>query len=149
MQRIPNDLYKKIIENMPICCVDAVVHHDKKVLLVYRTEEPCKDQWWLPGGRILKNEKLEEAVKRKVLEETGLAVSIEKKFGVYEVMWENGPFGGGVHAVSVNFLVRPEEGLKIKLDNTSSGYRWVDEAEGDLHDYVKKVLNDSEVFKKK
>ena len=67
--KIPSDEYARILENMPVCCVDVIIANDKKALLVYRKDEPAKNKWWVVGGRILKNEKLEDAVIRKVLEE--------------------------------------------------------------------------------
>jgi len=33
---------------MPICCMDLVVHHKGKVLLVKRGTDPEKGKWWAP-----------------------------------------------------------------------------------------------------
>jgi len=56
--KISNELYDQILENIPICCVDIIVSHNGKVLLIHRKEEPAKDKWWVVGGRILKGENL-------------------------------------------------------------------------------------------
>lgn len=60
--------------------VDAVVFGYSKsdgvsVLLIQRKYEPVKGGWAIPGGFILDNESLEEAVKRELLEETGIEVN--------------------------------------------------------------------------
>lgn len=52
----------------------------KKVVLIKRRDVPV---WVLPGGGIEKNETIEEAVIREVLEETGFSVRIQKKVGEY------------------------------------------------------------------
>lgn len=57
--------------------VDAVVFgYSKKdgvsILLIQRKYEPYKGSWAIPGGFILEDESLEEAVKRELLEETGI-----------------------------------------------------------------------------
>lgn len=60
--------------------VDAVVFgYQKKegvsVLLIRRRYEPFKDKWALPGGFVLKDESLEEAVTRELEEETGVSIN--------------------------------------------------------------------------
>lgn len=60
--------------------VDAVVFgYDAKeglsVLLIKRKIEPFKGGWAIPGGFLLKNESLEEAVQRELQEETGVKVN--------------------------------------------------------------------------
>ncbi len=59
---------------------DAIVFGYSKadgvsVLLIQRKYEPFKNSWAIPGGFVLENESLEEAVKRELLEETGIEVN--------------------------------------------------------------------------
>ena len=65
-------LYDKIKKSMPLPCVDLLVTHKDNLLLTLRNNEPGKDLWFTPGGRIYRNESLEEAVKRILSMETGL-----------------------------------------------------------------------------
>ena len=83
-EQVPEKLYEQILENMPVFCVDMILFHKKKVLLVKRREEPEKGSWWLVGGRVYKNESVTDAVKRYVLKEIGLNVRIIKKVCFYE-----------------------------------------------------------------
>ncbi|MEO6357343.1 MAG: NUDIX hydrolase, partial [Ferruginibacter sp.] len=60
--------------------VDAIVFGYSKtegvsVLLIKRKYPPYKDSWAIPGGFILHEESLEEAVKRELSEETGIKVN--------------------------------------------------------------------------
>lgn len=60
--------------------VDAVVFGYSKaegvaVLLIQRKYPPFKDEWAIPGGFVLEEESLEEAVQRELQEETGIAVN--------------------------------------------------------------------------
>jgi 8-oxo-dGTP diphosphatase len=49
---------------------------DDKVVLIRRGKEPYKDYWALPGGGIEPGERIRDAVKREVGEETGLDVEV-------------------------------------------------------------------------
>jgi 8-oxo-dGTP diphosphatase len=60
--------------------VDAIVFGYSKsdglsVLLIKRKYEPFKNAWAIPGGFVLENESLEDAVRRELQEETGIAVN--------------------------------------------------------------------------
>jgi 8-oxo-dGTP diphosphatase len=60
--------------------VDAVVFGYSKgegvsLLLIQRKYEPYKGSWAIPGGFVLNEESLEEAVQRELQEETGVAVN--------------------------------------------------------------------------
>lgn len=59
--------------------VDAIVFGYSKndgisVLLIERKYEPFKNSWAIPGGFVLENESLEDAVKRELSEEAGVTV---------------------------------------------------------------------------
>jgi ADP-ribose pyrophosphatase YjhB (NUDIX family) len=56
--------------------VSGLIVRDAKVLLIRRGKEPYKDHWSLPGGGVERGETLREAVKREMLEETGLEVDV-------------------------------------------------------------------------
>lgn len=49
------------------------VEKDLKVLLIKRSYEPFENQWAFPGGFVLAEETLEEAVSRKLKEETDIS----------------------------------------------------------------------------
>ncbi len=145
--------YKSMLENYPIYCVNLVIRGEKGALLVLRKQEPAINEWWLPGGRVYKNERLEEAAVRKAYEETGLKIKILRKIGVYEIMFEKNPFNNllnRVYTTNICYLTsQVNKNLEIKLDKISSDYRWVNTIEKNLHYYVRKVLMDSNIFRMK
>ena len=148
MEKIPDELYRQIIETMPVFCVDLVVYESGKVLLTYRKNKPAKGEWWIPGGRLIKGERLIDAVKRKLKEETGLEAKKIEFIGLQEYFSEKAVFENvktGTHTPAGIYLVEVKEG-DVKLDSTSSDYKWIDKIEEDLNEYVKKALKGSGVF---
>lgn len=58
-----------------------VVRDDDRVLVIKRDDN---GQWEAPGGVLELNESFEAGVRREVLEETGLEVTVERLTGVYK-----------------------------------------------------------------
>ncbi|RLF60873.1 MAG: ADP-ribose pyrophosphatase [Thermoplasmata archaeon] len=85
----------------PKLTVDGIIREDKKVLLIKRKKEPFRNMWALPGGFVEYGERVEDAVKREVKEETGLDVKIKRLFGVYSDP-DRDPRG---HTVSIVFVL--------------------------------------------
>lgn len=124
---IPSEQYKKIVEVLPILCVDVIIKNSKgEYLLIKRANEPLKDQWWVIGGRVLKGESLEQAAKRKVKEEAGLEIDGIKSIGYYEDASETNPFGLEIqlHSVSIVFSANIEDKQTVTLDYQSSGWKY-------------------------
>ncbi|KYN41703.1 Nucleoside diphosphate-linked moiety X motif 18 [Trachymyrmex septentrionalis] len=72
----------QLTAHIPICSktvtyiVAAVVINDQgEVLMIQEAKASCTGKWYLPAGRVEKNENLVSAVKREVLEETGLVIA--------------------------------------------------------------------------
>ena len=95
----------------PKLTVDGAIIVDKKILLIKRKNEPFKNKWALPGGFVEYGEKLENAVKREIIEETGLTTEILDLIGIYSDP-KRDPRG---HTVSAVYL------LKIKKGSIKSG----------------------------
>lgn len=62
----------------------ALIYDGERVLLVQRGKEPLKGYWSLPGGAVETGERLEQALLREVLEETGLEVTIVRFGEIFE-----------------------------------------------------------------
>jgi GDP-mannose mannosyl hydrolase len=111
---------------MPLLCVDGVLRDSSgRVLLVKRSNEPLKNHWWVPGGRVLKGETLQRAFRRKMHEELGLRVKKMHCLGYYEAVdMHHGGIdsnGGRLHSVSVVFE-SVVDGANVTLDSQSSDW---------------------------
>jgi 8-oxo-dGTP diphosphatase len=65
--------------------VGALVNDDQgRLLVVRRANEPGRGQWSVPGGRVALEEDDRAAVRREVLEETGLHVLVGIRVGTVQ-----------------------------------------------------------------
>jgi colanic acid biosynthesis protein WcaH len=127
---IPAAQYKQILEVMPVLCVDVVIRNaGGEYLLVKRANEPLKGQWWVVGGRVYKNETLEQAVLRKVKQEIGVTVHALEPIGYYEDRFEKNSIkmDSPLHAVSVVFSVVIDGQQTIKTDGQSLEWKFFKE----------------------
>ena len=138
---IPENLYKQIVKAMPIPCVDAVIMSGGKFLLGKRVNQPLKNKWWLPGGRVFKNEPLEKAVIRKVREETGLSGKIISQLGTEGAIFRTGPFGFPVHTINTVFLLKISGKTLFELDAQHNEFKWFEQIAPSWHPYIKKFLH--------
>jgi 8-oxo-dGTP diphosphatase len=67
----------------PIPTIDVVLQQGSDILLIKRKNPPFKDHLALPGGFVFKGESVEDAAKRKALEETSLEIEPIEILGVY------------------------------------------------------------------
>jgi 8-oxo-dGTP diphosphatase len=73
-------------------CVGAVLLDDTgRLLLIRRGRAPSRGLWSVPGGRVEPGETGPDAVRREVLEETGLHVAVGEPVGSVRI-----PAGNGV-----------------------------------------------------
>jgi colanic acid biosynthesis protein WcaH len=124
--RIPEANYRKIQAAMPIPCVDLLVSNSlDEILLLRRNNEPCKDQWWFPGGRVLIGETRETAARRKLLEECGLAPSDISEIGTYDVILPLPSQTAPSHAISTLFSVTVIGSPNVVVDAQSKNFAWM------------------------
>ena len=143
MNFIEEELYKDIIRSIPILCVDIIVKVNEKFLLLKRSQQPLKGEWWLPGGRVQLSETLEDAAKRKLKEE--LSVSSDKyskikAVGIYEDFFYNSSYGNhSYHTVSHVYEIALENIEGFVLDKTHNNLALKNELPKRLLDKMRKI----------
>lgn len=55
----------------------VAINNEGEVLMIQEAKTTCNGKWYLPAGRVDPNETLTDAIKREVLEETGLMLKPE------------------------------------------------------------------------
>jgi ADP-ribose pyrophosphatase YjhB (NUDIX family) len=93
--------------------VGAVVIEGGKVLLVRRGQPPLEGRWTLPGGMVELGEKLEDALKREVLEETGWTVRVRKQLALFDFIEKDEDARIRYHYVLADFFCERIEGTLV------------------------------------
>ena len=120
-----------------VSAVVACVDDAGRVLIVKQTAGPFAGAWLLPGGNVELNERLEDAARRELLEETGYRTADLQPVATYEV--RSAPVGGFhflVHlfrAGAIDGTPRPEAGSEL---------RWAVPREIDPHPNLELALAD-------
>lgn len=144
-QWIPADEWATIVRNVPIVSVDLVIECNDGVVLGQRENEPAKGEWFVPGGRVQKFESLTDAVHRIAREELDIDVTIQRRLGVYEHMYDESDVSesDGKHYVANAFVVQVIDESSLSADEQHGSLRVFDEPPEDLHPYVEVYLRDA------
>ena len=138
---IPNSLYRKILRNVPIACVDIAIVADGAVLLVRRKDAPARGKWWVPGGRVLKGEMMHDTARRKAREEVGIECHVGPIIHTAETIFPDGPAGIPVHSINSCFFLFPKSpACRLSLDDHHGAFKWVTAIPPGLHPYVERCL---------
>jgi mutator protein MutT len=116
----------------PFLGVGALIFEGGRILIVERGKEPLKGYWSLPGGIVEAGEKLEESVRREVLEETGLEIETLSIFEIFERIIPDDHGKPEYHYVLIDYLCRVLGG-SLQAASDVSRVAWV--AEQELRSY--------------
>ena len=65
--------FETVVASTPLISIDLLVQNEHgEYLLGLRNNRPAQGYWFVPGGRVLKNETLDGAFKRLTFEELGI-----------------------------------------------------------------------------
>ncbi len=143
---LDKETFRTVVRSAPLVSIDLVVINSQgQVLLGQRTNRPAQGFWFVPGGRILKNEAMAAAFLRLSKAELGLASELgDAEFlGVYEHFYTDN-FSGtdfSTHYVVLGYRLVHDLDLNSLPDAQHHSYRWFDVAEllasDQVHDNTK------------
>ena len=142
---LDKNTFSQVVENAPLIAIDLLVQNDKKqILLGKRTNEPALSFWFVPGGRIFKDENLDDAFTRTVEEELHLNLQrTDAVFDkVYEHFYSNNVFNDDF---STHYIVLVHKITIDKLpvvNKQHSQYRWFEVKELLEHENVYNYTKD-------
>ena len=117
-----------VVDSTPLVSIDLILRNSQdQVLLGRRLNRPAKDSWFVPGGRIRKNERVNDALRRISQREIGVLIEKADLLGVFDHIYEDnflGAEGVNTHYVVLGFAARLPDGGKLTPDEQHGELRW-------------------------
>ncbi len=139
---LSDEEFSEVIKNTPLVSIDLIVKNDRgEILLGRRKNDPAKGCWFVPGGRICKNETLSQAFNRIAKNELNLDISINnaKLLGPFDHIYSENKFNKtkfGTHYVALGYEVSIDTKLQFLEDSQHVNFEWFN---------VENLINDKDV----
>lgn len=135
-----------VVSSTPLVSIDLVIQKTNgHVLVGKRIHEPAKDYWFVPGGRICKNECFQDAIVRLCKGELGLQhyTGSYQFLGIYHHIYDKcfylpNPNITSTHYVCIGIKIILDDHIANTIDISSqhSTYQWMDTASLLANDFV-------------
>lgn len=143
--------FGRIITATPLVSIDLIVRNDQgQALLGFRRNRPASHCWFVPGGRIRKNERLSDALTRIARVELGSDVQRGRLLGAFDHLYDDNALalpGVGTHYVALGYSCKLPPGARLQADAQHAELRWWDIdallASPDVHDNTKLYFDES------
>ena len=135
---LSDETFRTVVAVTPLVSIDLVVENAAgEILLGERLNRPAQGLWFVPGGRILKNETLDAAFRRLTAAELGHVFERRQAvlLGVFEHFYRDSVFGEAApadprgapdtHYVVLAYRLRVADSIMLALPKAQHGrYRW-------------------------
>ena len=143
---LPPETFRLVVQSTPQVAIDLIVRaSDKKILLGKRVNRPAQGYWFVPGGRILKDESVKLTFER--LLDIELAIRPEdisiRPLGIYQHFYPDNFSGDnfGTHYVVLAYEISLLNMPCSLPDIQHSDYKWFEQDEllqsDEVHDHTK------------
>jgi colanic acid biosynthesis protein WcaH len=128
---LDSETFASVVACAPLVAIDLIIDNGAgQILLGLRRNAPARDYWFVPGGRVYKNEPLHAAMRRISYAETGREMQLEDAefHGVYEHFYDDNFADDpkfGTHYVVLAYRVRLPGDLCALPPAQHSAHRWI------------------------
>jgi phosphoglycolate phosphatase-like HAD superfamily hydrolase/ADP-ribose pyrophosphatase YjhB (NUDIX family) len=107
----------------PVVTVGGLVLNDRDEVLLVRTPK-WSHRWGMPGGKVRQGESCEAALRRELLEETGLNV-VEVRWVEMQECVNPPEFYRPAHFLLLTYVCRVHGPAEVRLNEEGCAWRWV------------------------
>lgn len=144
---LSRDDFAHVVRHTPLISIDLIVRDEsERVLVGLRRNRPAQGFWFVPGGRIFKDERIDDAFLRVSQAELGLAIprSEASQLGVYEHLYDDNALeipDMSTHYLVVAYQLHVDAASLVLPDGQHEQFRWMDvnqiRADGAVHPNTK------------
>jgi colanic acid biosynthesis protein WcaH len=133
--KLSPDELTEVVRLAPLVSIDLIIEDRQgRILVGMRNNEPAKGFLFVPGGRILKNERIADAFVRIIKDELGIDADYnDAEFvGVFDHIYDTNfaqQPGFGTHYVVLAHRIKLPNSVKIEPDRQHSRLLWLDKDE--------------------
>jgi colanic acid biosynthesis protein WcaH len=144
------DIFKTVVEATPLIFIDFLIRNsDGYILSGKRVNKPAQGFWFVPGGRILKGEAIEQAYNRLLKAELGIN-HIKATFKcIYQHFYKDNFLNNdfSTHYVVLAYTVQYDCNVGLLPLDQHHEYLWLSQtqllANDDVHEHTKWYFQDN------
>lgn len=126
--KLPDEEFISVIRAAPLVSIDLIVRNEAgEILLGKRRNRPAQHYWFVPGGRIKKNEPVQQALQRIGMAELRTAMPAGRLLGVFDHFYQDNYFGVpevGTHYVVLAYQIALEKSSVFEHDEQHAELTW-------------------------
>jgi colanic acid biosynthesis protein WcaH len=129
---LERDDFAQVIRYAPLVSIDLVTCDEReRVLVGLRLNRPACGSWFVPGGRIYKDERIDDAFLRISHAELGRAIprSEASLLGIHEHLYDDNALempGVGTHYVVIAYQLHVDAASLVLPEGQHAKFRWMD-----------------------
>lgn len=122
--------FATVVRSTPLISIDLIVENARgEFLLGKRTNRPAQGYWFVPGGRVQKDEPLAQAFERLTQAELGvrLPLTAGEFYGVWQHFYDDNFSGSdfSTHYIVLGFRLKLNQADLALPDAQHEAYRWL------------------------
>lgn len=133
--------FRTVVASTPLISIDLIIRNaEGQILLGLRENRPARGNWFVPGGRIFKDETFAQAFERLTKVELGVGYVIDDAhfIGVYQHLYTDNFSGDefSTHYVVLGYELQSDISIEALPKEQHQQYRWWDVKELLVSDLV-------------
>ncbi len=118
--------FKTVIDSTPLVSIDILLKKDNKILLGKRINKPAQGYLFSIGGRVYKNETINNAMMRIAKDELNIELKLMPRFlGVFEHFYDDSVYQDvSTHYVNLAYEIEIEGALILPSEQHNE-YQWL------------------------
>ena len=123
---LDDQTFETVINSTPLISIDLLVKKDNKILLGKRINKPAQGYLFSIGGRVYKNETIDNAMMRIAKNELNIELKLMPRFiGVFEHFYDDSIYQDvSTHYVNLAYEIKIEGTLNLPSEQHNE-YQWL------------------------